>query len=183
MQSALVLVLEKKKMDFWLLLLPEIQLSLFKNPPSVCGSHSLASSCISSQKQHRQRFPPHSSCLLCTNISCDGLPRVWDHNGGNGSKSTWWKRNAFLFFIYLFSISHGSERERVCVWRRCYVTDPRPVPWVRKGRCRPGPFKVMTALGWELKRIERGGGEALVWESPFITFSLSFFLVPLLLCL
>lgn len=41
---------KEKKMDFWLLLLPEIQLSLFKNPPFVCGSHSLASSCISSQK-------------------------------------------------------------------------------------------------------------------------------------
>lgn len=89
-------------------------------------------------------------------------------------------------FSYFFKkkkfVSHGSERERVCVWRRRYVTDPRPVPWVRKGRRHPGPFKVMTAQGWELRRIEWRRGGALVWESPFITFSLSFFfLVPLLL--
>lgn len=154
--------------------------------PSVCLWKSQPRFQLHQQPEgrRRQRFPPHSSCLLCTSISCDGLPRVWDHNGGNGSKSTWWKRNAFLFFIYLFFVSHGSERERVCVWRRRYVTDPRPVPWVRKGRRHPGPFKVMTALGWELRRIEWGWGVggALVWESPFITFSLSLFFFWFLYC-
>lgn len=117
-----------------------IQLSLFKNPAFVCGSHCLACSCISSQKADVD-----SASLLTLPVSSARKHGRWwppssvRRKGGDPHD----ERVASLFFIF-----HGSERDRVWVWRRGYVTGPGPVPWVRKGRRPRGLFKVMmTALG------------------------------------
>lgn len=76
-------------------------------------------------------------------------------------------------------ISDGSECEClcVCVWRRSYVTDPRPTRCVRKRRRPPGPFKVKARPGWELRRIKGGG-----FGSFPSSLSLFFFLVLPPLC-
>lgn len=78
-------------------------------------------------------------------------PRAWHRSGKTGVKL---HDERVLVFI-----SDGSECEclRVCVWRRSYVTDPRPTRCVRQRRRPPGPFKVMAPPGWELRRIEGGG--------------------------
>lgn len=131
-----------------------------KNLPSVCGSH--ASSCISSQEAGVD-----GAFLLTLPVSSGQTSAVMASPECETTMGEWGGRewihmmkarcSSIFFYLFVFFISHGSERERVCVWRRRYVTDPRPVPWVGKGRRRPGPFKVMTALGWELRRIEQGG--------------------------
>lgn len=89
----------------------------------------------------------------------------------------WMMLFIFHFYFFLFFFNPGQNGSCVCVWRRCYVTDPRPVPWVRKGR-RPhvGLSRWWQQWGWELGRIWGGG----LWESPFIASFLVPF--PLLLC-